>query len=189
MVEQSTIAATPGPALGLDLAGQESDGRAQFLQVRISPQLRAALPVESLTEVLAVPFGQIVPIPHMPDWVMGAYNWRGDILWVADLGHLLGMTPWHQLRQTSGRHAVAVLHGDKANRKSRGSFAQILGVAVAQVDEIATYDATEIQSPPDGTVSAGLAPFLRGYWVAPEEEMVAVLDARSLLARAAQSSG
>ncbi|GBF83604.1 chemotaxis signal transduction protein [Aphanothece sacrum FPU3] len=63
----------------------------QFLRFDLVPDTTLMLPVAQLTEVLTVPLGQIVPIPHMPPWVMGIYNWRGEILWMVDLGHLLGL--------------------------------------------------------------------------------------------------
>src|ERR671932_1970684 len=82
----------------------------QFLRFHLMPHTTALLPMEQLTEVLTIPNGQIVPIFHMPAWVMGVYNWRGEILWMVDLGHLLGLSPWYQQTSSASAHTAAVLH-------------------------------------------------------------------------------
>ena len=81
----------------------------QFLRLHLVPDMTVLLPVRSLTEVLTIPVSQIVPIPHMPAWVMGIYNWRGDILWMVDLGHLCGLTPWYQKATSITIHPSVVL--------------------------------------------------------------------------------
>ncbi len=65
----------------------------QFLRFHLVPDTTLMLSITQLTEVLTIPVGQIIPIPHMPAWVMGVYNWRGEILWMVDLGQLVGLTP------------------------------------------------------------------------------------------------
>ena len=68
----------------------------QFLRFFLHPDTNLMLPIKQITEVLKIQFGQIVPIPQMPAWVMGVYNWRGNILWMIDLGHLVGLNSWYQ---------------------------------------------------------------------------------------------
>lgn len=65
----------------------------QFLRFHLLPDTTVLLPIQQLTEVLTIPRSQIVPIFQMPTWVMGAYNWRGEVLWIVDLGYLVGLTP------------------------------------------------------------------------------------------------
>ncbi|HEY9652883.1 MAG TPA: chemotaxis protein CheW, partial [Coleofasciculaceae cyanobacterium] len=76
---------------GLSTSSSASE---QFLRFHLLPNTTALLPIEQLTEVLTISRDQVVPIFHMPPWVMGVYNWRGEILWILDLGHLIGLTPW-----------------------------------------------------------------------------------------------
>ena len=66
-------------------SGAIADNGEQFLRISLASNTLALLPVQYLSEVLTMPNGQIMPIPHMTPWVMGAYNWRGEILWMVDL--------------------------------------------------------------------------------------------------------
>jgi positive phototaxis protein PixI len=164
------------------LADSESgtrDLREQYLRFHLHPNMTAMLPVASLTEVLTLPVGQIVPIPHLPSWVMGVYNWRGEILWMVDLGHLLSLTPWQTRGMTIATHRAIVLHSTTPRPGERG---QRLGLIVDRVEDIEWCDPARIQSPPPSMVTANLAPFLRGYWVKDEGEMVVTLDGEAILA-------
>ena len=82
-----------GISLGSATAEEAAKEQQQFLRFHLAPDLNAALPVEQMTEVFTVATTKVVPIPHMPPWVIGVYNWRGEILWLVDLGYLLGGTP------------------------------------------------------------------------------------------------
>ena len=118
----------------------------QFLRFRLAPDTTLLLPVTQLTEVITIPLGQIVPIPEMPPWVMGVYNWRGEILWIVDLGALLGLTPWHQQPQVTPIYRSIVLHGGKASQRVPKAQRQHLGAVVTGVDDIEWCNPKEIQS-------------------------------------------
>lgn len=154
----------------------------QFLRFHLVPDTTVMLPLSQLTEVLTIPLGQIIPIPHMPSWIMGVYNWRGEILWMVDLGQLLGLTPWHQQTMTSSFYRALVLHSitsDTPQTKKRG---QMLGLVVTQVEDIEWCNPQEIQSPPASACTPSLAPFLRGYWLKPAGNMIVVLDGEAIIA-------
>ncbi|GBF81975.1 chemotaxis protein CheW [Aphanothece sacrum] len=153
----------------------------QFLRFDLVPDTTLMLPVAQLTEVLTVPLGQIVPIPHMPPWVMGIYNWRGEILWMVDLGHLLGLTPWHQQTQNLLVYRAMVLHSGKSTSSSKLNR-QMLGLVVSGVEDIEWCNPAEIQSPPASAVTPSLAPFLRGYWLKTQGDMFVILDGEAIMA-------
>ncbi|WNZ23776.1 CheW domain-containing protein [Leptolyngbya sp. NK1-12] len=158
----------------------------QFLRCCLAPDALVMLPVAQLTEVLRIPIEQITPIPHLPAWVMGVYNWRGEVLWMVDLGHLLGFEPWHQ-RSVSPLYTAAVLHADFSDQRlgvnhELGEDRQMLGLVVTQVQEIEWCDPGQLQSPSPSAVTPELAPFLRGYWLKPTGEVLASLDGNALLA-------
>lgn len=161
------------------LDSQNLDQLEQFLRFHLVPDTTLLLPVAQLTEVITIPVGQIVPIPQMPPWVMGVYNWRGEILWIMDLGALLGLTPWHQQPQVTPIYRTIVLHSGIASRKAQR---QHLGAVVSTVDDIEWCNPDEIQSPHGAVVSSSLATFLRGYWLPPRQEMLVVLDAEAIFA-------
>ena len=154
----------------------------QFLRFYLEPDTTALLPIDQLTEVLTIPIGQIVPIFNMPAWVMGVYNWRGEILWMVDLNHLVGLTPWYQQTTVASAHTAVVLHVRSNNPTSPNVRSQMIGLVVNRVEDIEWCNPDLIQSPPLSTVTTELVPFLRGYWLKPNGEMLVVLDGEAIIA-------
>lgn len=154
----------------------------EFLRFYLEPDTTTLLPLKQLTEVLTIPLGEIVPIPHMNPWVMGVYNWRGDILWIVDLGHLVGLTPWYQQRSNVSVHKAIVLKAGGNQVISTNVKTQMLGLVVNRVEDIEFCNLDLIQSPPSSTVTPELVPFLRGYWLKPDGEMLVVLDGEAIMA-------
>lgn len=153
----------------------------QFLRLHLAHKTTALLPLKQLTEVLTIPLGKIVPIPHMRAWVMGVYNWRGEILWMVDLAHLVGLTPWYQKTSSASVHKAVVLRVHNINNTSTKLKSQMLGLVVNQVEDIEWCNPNGIQSPPSSTVTAELVPFLRGYWVKANGEILTVLDGEAIM--------
>ena len=153
----------------------------QFLRFHLMPNTTALLPMEQLTEVLTIPNGQIVPIFQMPAWVMGVYNWRGEILWMVDLGHLVGLTPWHQQANSASVYRAIVLQTDFKQAAASNVQKEWLGVVVNRVEDIEWCNPDGIQSPPASAVTPELAPFLRGYWLKPSGEILVVIDGQSIV--------
>lgn len=151
----------------------------QFLRLYLVPDTTAILPIQQLTEVLAIKSSQVVPISHMPTWVMGVYNWRGEILWMVDLGHLIGLTPWHQQETRASTYTAIVLqpHSNKAT----ATKSLMLGLVVNRVEDIEWCNPDWIQSPPASAVTPELVPFLRGYWLKPNKDMLVVLDGEAII--------
>ncbi|MDJ0508163.1 MAG: chemotaxis protein CheW [Crocosphaera sp.] len=174
-ISQNNLVTTP-------LETQEHQQLEQFLRFHLVPETTLLLSVAQLTEVITIPLGQIVPIPQMPSWVMGVYNWRGEILWMIDLGALLGLTPWHQQSQVTPIYRTMVLHSGGYNKGTAKAHRQHLGAVVNGVDDIEWCNPNEIQSPPGSAITPSLAPFLRGYWLPPQGEMLVVLDGEAILA-------
>ena len=147
-----------------------SSAKAQYLKFNLLTDMTALLPVEQLAAVLKIEADRITPIPHLPPWIMGVYNWRGEILWIIDIGHLLGGTPLSQKTTLATHYSTLLLE------QSSGSTAEspYLGLAVYQVQDIELLSLDRIQSPT--VVSEALVPFLRGYWLGATGEMLMLLD-------------
>jgi positive phototaxis protein PixI len=152
----------------------------QFLRLHLVPSTPVLLPLHQLVEVLSIPSTQIVPIPHMPAWVMGAYNWRGDILWMVDLGHLCGLTPWYA-QATSKSTQAAVILRIQDHRFPKGK-SHLLGLVVDRIGEVEWCDPAVLQQLPPFTVSSQMAQFLQGYWWKSNDDMLAVLDGGAIVA-------
>jgi positive phototaxis protein PixI len=148
--------------------------------------------VQQIAEILSMPVGQVIPIPHMPAWVMGVYNWRGEILWVADLGLLIGLSPLHQQAINRAHYSVIVVHNAYQNsgqhQMSQVARRQTLGVAVGQIEGMEWCDPAQIQSPPGYAVTPELAPYLRGYLMKANGDMFVTLDGTAILARMPQTN-
>lgn len=168
--------------LAVDPASSDSvpSDREQFLRLHLMPDTAALLPLRQMTEVLTIVIGQIVPIPHMPDWVMGVYNWRGEILWMVDLGQLCGLTPWYEQAKNLSYKAV-VLNIRESQTGSTRSKNQMVGLVVDQVEDVEWCDPDMIQPLPPSTAPPRLARFLRGHWWKPNDAMLSILDGEAII--------
>ncbi|MDJ0897943.1 MAG: chemotaxis protein CheW [Xenococcus sp. MO_188.B8] len=153
----------------------------QFLRFHIEPETKIMLPIEQVTEVLKIGVGKVVPIPQMPSWVMGVYNWRGEILWIVDLGHLIGLNPWYQQEVNATNHTAVVLSYSNQSHNNRNKSQISLGLIMTRVEDIEWCNPDGIQSPPASAITSALAPFLRGYWVKPDGQIILVLDGDAII--------
>ncbi|MBD1909413.1 purine-binding chemotaxis protein CheW [Leptolyngbya sp. FACHB-16] len=149
---------------------QSQRGTLQFLRFPVDDRTHAMLPVEQLTEVLTLASAQVVPIPDMPAWVLGVYNWRGEILWIVDMGQLLGVRSLHQHSTVLSSYMVLVAQPQRSGSSAR------LGLAVRTVDDLHWCDPSDIASPPPAVITPHLVPFLRGYTLGTDGEMLLALD-------------
>jgi positive phototaxis protein PixI len=169
------------------LKPREHQDQAQFLRFFLMPDTHALLPIAQLTEVLTLPIEQIIPIPQMPNGVMGVYNWRGEVLWLVDLGRLLGLTPWYQQGHNRSSCRAIVIHPTTHQLKKSRNRSQMLGLVVHKVEDIALCNPDDVQSPPGSAVTPELAPFLRGYLLTQTNEMLVTLDGEAILAAMPQT--
>lgn len=155
---------------------QSQRGELEFLRFPLGAKSQAILPVDQLSEVLLLASNQVVPIPDMSVWVLGVHNWRGEVLWVIDLGQLLGLPSLHQ--QMTSTNSLMVLVTQERGRSP--TTAAHLGLAVQGVDDLHWCNPADIASPPPGVVTPSLAPFLRGYTLGQDGEMLLALDMTAL---------
>lgn len=149
----------------------------QFLKFNLSSDMTGLLPVNQLAAVLKIESSKITAIPHLPGWVMGVYNWRGEVLWIVDIGLLLGGAYWHQQPQLSNQYDILLLEKKSVKTIERC----FLGLWVRQVEGIEPLSLDDIQSPTD--VSEALVPFLRGYWIDTAGNMLTLLDGPAIFDR------
>ena len=155
----------------------------QFLRFHVLPDMTALIPIEQLTEILKVSLPQITPMPHLPEWIMGVYNWRGEILWLIDLGNLIGLTPWYQQENPPSTTSVIILDVCRTTEEDGMSENLPLGLLVHRVEDIEWLNTDQLQSPPASMVTEELAPFLCGYWLDAQGDMLSLLDGNAILDR------
>jgi purine-binding chemotaxis protein CheW len=123
-----------------------------------------AVPEAFVTELERIP--KITPVPHVPAWVRGVTNLRGDILSVIDMRTFLGLEA--SSSQSARMLVVRLLNEDFAT-----------GLLVDGVDRIVSVPPDQI-TPPESSLEGPLAAYLTGMCVI-EERLVAVLDLDRLL--------
>ncbi len=158
----------------------------QFLRFQLVPDTTVLLTISLIAEVLTIPVDQITPIPQLPVWVMGAYNWRGEVLWMVDLAHLIGFTPWYQ-QGISATYTAIVLRARSMSTLENNAENQMIGLVINRAEMMEWYDPDLLQSPSSDVVTPELMPFLRGYLLKPNGERLAVLDDEAILTAISQS--
>jgi purine-binding chemotaxis protein CheW len=117
-----------------------------------------------VTELERVP--KITPVPHVPAWVRGVTNLRGDILSVIDMRTFLGL-------EAASPHTARML----VVRLLDEEFSA--GLLVDAVDRIVAVPPDGIRSP-ESPLEGPLAVYLSGVCMIGER-LVAVLDLERLL--------
>ncbi len=114
-----------------------------------------ALPATGIREVISPPPDRITPIPNASPLLLGTLNWRGQVIWVADLGQFLG--------------DIAVLNTDRPEIPVIAVEDQdtILGMAVDRIKDMDWLDVIDME-PMLTNVPDSMAPFLRGEWLLDE---------------------
>jgi positive phototaxis protein PixI len=122
----------------------------RFLGCQIAIENTALFPIENIQEILRIRPAQILSIPDMPEFVLGIYNWRGEMLWLIDLDRQLGL---EDLPDTLA-DSLTIIIVRVENR--------VLGLIVQGVEEIESLPPEEFQSPV-GLFAPQLERFITGY--------------------------
>lgn len=110
----------------LGLAPVPEDTRQRFLRFRVSGENVTLLPLAKVAEVLQLTTAEILPIPDVPPWLLGMCNWRGEMLWLADVSRLMGEVPlWRQVPTLEHPMVIVVRSDERA-----------VGLLVEQVDDV-----------------------------------------------------
>lgn len=147
----------------------------KFLRFQFSPEITALLPLASVKEMLKISVEEILPVPDMPDCVLGVHNCRGEMLWLVDLDIQIGLSSLN--RNTLDQHlalptsnvltAIAIEADDKS-----------VGIVVPQVIDIEVHRPEALQTPYPGLFHPRLLPFIQGYLTASSSP---VLNALALI--------
>lgn len=159
---------------------EKNNQEKQFLRFYLEPITTMMLPIEQVAEVLKISLNKIVPIPQMSPWIMGVYNWRGEILWTIDLGHLLGLNTWQE-QEINNTNATAIILSFPNGSKAKGTEKKSLGLIIKNVEDIEWCNNELIQPPLISAITPALAPFVTGYWLKPGGEIILVLEGNSII--------
>jgi positive phototaxis protein PixI len=166
-----------------NLTAEDRQTRYQFLKFYLQSNVPVLIAIhhgagsinERVTELMNIPIDRVVPIPHLPSSVMGVYNWRGEILWIADLARLLDLNSQTPQPTRILQPTIVI-----SNTAPSGS-AKTIGLVVDAIADIEWY-APHLA--PHQPPLPALSPWLKGYWRSISGEILAELDAPALLDRA-----
>ncbi len=108
----------------------QRQGSLSYLTLYCQGSPAVLVPLDSLVEVL--PLTQVVPMPGMPDPVVGICNWRGEVVWLVDVNLLLDRDPLYQHPQPA--YTAVILDFED----------QPLGLVAHQVGQIQTLEIKKI---------------------------------------------
>lgn len=129
------------------------DNRQRLLSFPIRTYGNSLIPLEQITEILRVNLDEILSVPETPSSVLGAYNWRGDMLWLIDLEHLIGGASIFDQIPLSKQPIAIVLQVDS----------YYFGLVVKSVNEIELHHLNQLLPARLGSFPAQLLPFVTGY--------------------------
>lgn len=143
----------------------------KFLTFNLGAKDTAVIPLANITEVLQVSLTEICGVPQMPSCISGIYNWRGEMLWLIDLEEMLGYSSL-----SSNKHLISKVMAIIVQYEGKS-----LGLLVRQLMDIQSLDATQIKPANADLFSQDVYPFIQGYFIDENEEMIISLDATAIL--------
>jgi positive phototaxis protein PixI len=143
----------------------------RFLRFQLGGEVIALLATEGVLQVVQIKMEDILPVPQMPACVMGVYNWRGELLWLVDFQHLVGLQP---LLSESASLTNCMTLVVKLNNK-------LMGLVVDKVEDIEERDRNQMQPLAAGLFSSELVEFLQGYFVTKNQKMLMVFEGEALV--------
>jgi purine-binding chemotaxis protein CheW len=112
-----------------------------------------ALPASGVREVMSVYLDRITPIPNASPFFLGTYNWRGQVIWVADLGQFLG----DEVLVNTEQNEVSILIVEEQEL--------VMGFAVHTVANTEWLDVNQIvASEADRDIPAAMSGFIKGVY-------------------------
>ncbi|TYQ29906.1 chemotaxis protein CheW [Pseudanabaena sp. UWO310] len=155
----------------LDAGRSDSE---QFLSFSLVKEQQALLPTHQLIEIVRISLSQITAIAGLAPYVMGIYNWRGDVIWAVDLASLLGYTPLYAQESTQekfqDRYHIVFL-------RSQGNA---IGLVVSNVGQMIRCDRAKIQTSSHAFTSPATKQACQGYWLSASGETFLVLDGNAI---------
>lgn len=151
----SALTATHFDPLALDFFDEvplSPETRQRLLRFPLGSEDSALLPLEQIAEIFKVNVAEILPVPDMPNQVLGICNWRGEMLWLVDLNHLVGCQPVFRQELVLELPVVMMI---QANNRS-------VGLVVPQVNDIELHDLQQLQSAAYGLFPPKFLPFVLG---------------------------
>ncbi|MEL6496448.1 MAG: chemotaxis protein CheW [Cyanobacteria bacterium J06623_7] len=169
MVTNPELYTESGLDLSLDIKPLENPEGELHLRFYLASGEACAFPAMGIAEVMQQTPDQIAPIPNASPLLLGTINLRGRVIWVADLGQLLG----DSAALKTDRPTIPVIAIEDQE--------QIIGLAIDSIGDMDWLDVEQlsIQQP----TSDSMAPFVQAQWQPDDDTntLVNLLDPVKIL--------
>ncbi|MEN9273976.1 MAG: chemotaxis protein CheW [Gloeomargarita sp. DG02_4_bins_56] len=140
-----------------------------YLRFALTSGEEFALPAMGVQEVAGLSPDRISAVPNVPPVVMGAYNWRGQVIWVGDLGQFLGMPPLN----TNRPELSVIVVADQG---------VTCGLAIDRVVGTEFLDPRQLRPPLSSDLTQGEKLLIQGEWVLGEgQSVLRLLEPKALV--------
>ncbi|MGB7439684.1 MAG: chemotaxis protein CheW [Coleofasciculaceae cyanobacterium] len=142
----------------------------QFLGFYLSPEIQVMLPTQHLAKILSLELTTIVPIPDMPEAVVGVCPWQGEVLWLIDIAYLLGSKPilMPDYNQTKCNVLKVTTQGFS------------LGLVVYKIGQLVKCDLSQIRPASHDEIKPHLNSYYQTNWLYLNEESLPILDVEAV---------
>ena len=176
-IDPNAVTITANPLLPTDALLSDPQVVQKFLQFCLSQNDRALMPVDNISEIVTVRVPEILPVPQMRDCVLGVYNWRGEMLWIVDLGEFLGFASMFG-KSTKPQTAITIVIEYQE---------QTIGFVVPQVLDLEMYNIQQIQAPDSQLFPPNILPFLSGFFIDDRNDILILLNIAAIFSSLQQS--
>ncbi len=143
----------------------------KFLSFNLGEKDTAVISLQHIIEVFQISLAEICAVPQMPSYVLGIYNWRGEMLWFVDVEEMLGYAPLSQESNLLSKFMAIVLQTEGKS----------LGLLVRHLMDIEVLDKTQMKYPNTQLFSSEMFPFLQGYFLNSDEDIIVSLDSQAII--------
>ncbi len=148
----------------------KTESKQGFLSFSLRDKYIGVITLENVQEIFTIDLANICRVPQMPNCVVGVYNWRGEMLWLVDLDLMFGYSP---LESQADLYAKSMVMKLSYESKS-------LGILVNEIRDIEHLDIEFIKSPDEHLFSLEISPFVQGYFIDSNEEILINLDTKAI---------
>ena len=155
------LAAVTAPSRSATGLSQSAVGE-RFLGLIFQSDVNALLPLGSLQGAIEMPPTEILPVPQMPDYLLGIVNWRGKSTWIADLTKLM---------DSAYQKPVP-----KAKILMVQSGTTTIGLMVDRTLSVINYDPSGALPLDESLFSAQMRSFLNGYFLDEQHQIWVLIN-------------
>jgi purine-binding chemotaxis protein CheW len=133
-----------------------------------------ALPAFGVREVISTLADRITPIPNASPYLLGTFNWRGQVIWIADIGQFLGDTTLVNIDR--GEVSMLVVEEQET----------VMGFAIRSVANTEWLNADRMNPAPN--IPDAMLSFVKGEYSVEGDESLYLLDQIAILSSARWAS-